>query len=129
MEITMQNQAIKKEYDVVGKDNINRDKVTQFLTFVLNNEAYGVNILNIKEIIDFGKVTHVPMTPDFIAGVINLRGSVVPVIDLALRFSQVSAQKTKRSSVVILDVKYDGQDLEDTVRKELYGDLLYGDEK
>ena len=77
---------------------------SQFLTFQLNQEVYGVNILKVKEIIDFGKITKVPMMPDFIAGVINLRGSVVPVIDLALRFSQTSAAKTKKSSVVIVEV-------------------------
>ena len=63
---------------------------SQFLTFQLNQEVYGVNILKVKEIIDFGKITKVPMMPDFIAGVINLRGSVVPVIDLALRLDRKS---------------------------------------
>lgn len=100
----MQTQNRDKNTDVKGSIKAGAGTVTQFLTFVMNGEIYGVNILNIKEIIDYGSITHVPMTPNFIAGVINLRGNVVPVVDLALRFSQESSKKTKRSSVVILDV-------------------------
>ncbi|MCP4276957.1 MAG: chemotaxis protein CheW, partial [Gammaproteobacteria bacterium] len=54
----------------------------QFLTFMMSGETYGVNILDIKGIIEYGNLTPVPMMPDFIAGVINLRGSVVPVVNL-----------------------------------------------
>jgi len=85
-------------------DKLSDRSDSQFLTFVLNDETYGIDILNIKELIDYGKVTRVPMMPGFIAGVINLRGSVVPVIDLAVRFAEESAQKTKRSSIVILEL-------------------------
>lgn len=81
----MQNQTSQKK--VVS--DIANDTVAQFLTFVLNNEVYGINILNIREIIDYGNITKVPMMPDFIAGVINLRGNVVPVVDLSLRFSKI----------------------------------------
>lgn len=88
------------------------DEVTQFLTFELNTNVYGINILNIKEIVDYGNITRVPMMPDFIAGVINLRGSVVPVVDLALRFSEQPSQRTKRSSIVILEVQNEEQTLE-----------------
>jgi len=84
----------------------------QFLTFMLNTEIYGINILNIKEIIDYGNITRVPMMPEFIAGVINLRGSVVPVVDLALRFLEQPSKRTKRSSIVILEVKFEEQKME-----------------
>ena len=60
------------------------EQVSQFLTFELAAEIYAINILFIREIIEYGNLTQVPMVPDFIAGVINLRGSVVPVIDLSL---------------------------------------------
>lgn len=86
--------------------------VMQCLTFVLNREVYGINILNIREIVEYGYVTRVPMMPDFVAGVINLRGNVVPVIDLALRFSDTPSQRTKRTSIVILGVDYEDEKLE-----------------
>ena len=88
------------------------DNVSQFLTFMLNGENYGINILNIREIIDLGRITQVPMMADYIAGVINLRGSVVPVVDLALRFSLTPSERTNRSSIVILEVKDEEQSLE-----------------
>jgi len=108
--------------DIAG--NIVSDKVTQFLTFVLNNEVYGINILNIKEIVDYGKITKVPMTPKFIAGVINLRGNVVPVVDLSLRFSQKASIKTKRSSVVILEIKHMEQDMEIGITVDMVNAVL-----
>jgi len=106
------------------KDEVANCQVTQFLTFVLNKEVYGINILNIREIIDYGNVTKVPMMPDFIAGVINLRGNVVPVVDLALRFSQKSSKRTKRSSVVILEVRYEGQKVEIGITVDVVNEVL-----
>ena len=100
------------------------DNAAQFLTFVLNDEAYGVNILNIKEIIDYGNITRVPMMPGYIAGVINLRGSVVPVVDLALRFSQDPSVRTKRSSIVILEVEYEDQRLEIGITVDVVNEVL-----
>ena len=89
-----------------------RDRVEQFLTFVLSNEIYGINILSIREIVEHGNVTRVPMMPEFIAGVINLRGSVVPVVDLAQRFSASASSITKKSSIVILEIEDEDQKLE-----------------
>ncbi len=76
----------------------------QFLTFIMSGETYGVNILDIKEIIEYGNLTPVPMMPDFIAGVINLRGSVVPVVNLKLRFGGDAGEIGKRTSIVIIEV-------------------------
>jgi len=101
-----QNVSSDIESDIAGEN------ITQFLTFILNTEVYGINILNIREIIDYGNITRVPMMPGFVAGVINLRGSVVPVVDLALRFSEKPSERTKRSSIVILEVEYEEQKLE-----------------
>ena len=120
----MQEQIAKQTSSNGSASNIAGEKVTQFLTFVLNDEVYGINILNIKEIIDYGNVTKVPMTPDFIAGVINLRGSVVPVIDLAIRFSKPTSTKTKRSSVVILDLEHEGEDLEIGITVDVVNEVL-----
>ncbi len=75
----------------------------QYLTFVLGGEVYALGILNIKEIIDYGQLTEVPMMPSFVRGVINLRGSVVPVIDLMARFGKGVTQIAKRTGIVIVE--------------------------
>ena len=100
------------------------DNITQYLTFMLNTEVYGINILSIKEIIDYGDITRVPMMSEFIAGVINLRGSVVPVVDLALRFSKRPSARTKRSSIVILEVSYEEQIMEIGITVDVVNEVL-----
>lgn len=87
------------------EDNIlNHDNQQQFLTFNLQGELFAIGILNIKEIIEYGHLTSVPMMPTFVRGVINLRGNVVPVIDLALRFGRAASVTTRRTCIVILEV-------------------------
>ena len=76
----------------------------QYLTFVLGGEMFAIRILNIKEIIEYGRLTTVPMMPSFIRGVINLRGSVVPVIDLAARFGRAASPISRRTCNVIIEV-------------------------
>jgi purine-binding chemotaxis protein CheW len=83
----------------------NASNVQQFLTFVLNDETYGVGILHIREIIEYDNLTVVPLMPDFISGVINLRGNVVPVVNLARRFEHESKEIGKRTSIIIIDIK------------------------
>jgi purine-binding chemotaxis protein CheW len=84
------------------------DGPQQYLTFLLGGEMFAVGILNVKEIIEYGNVTEIPMMPPFIRGVINLRGSVVPVIDLSARFGHKQSQVGKRSCIVIVEVTEDG---------------------
>lgn len=81
----------------------------QYLTFALGGETYAIGILAIKEIIEYGHLTAVPMVPRFIRGVINLRGAVVSVVDLAARFGREPAQATKRSCIVIVEVENGGE--------------------
>ena len=80
----------------------------QYLTFSLGGEMFAVGILNVKEIIEYGDLTQIPMMPGFIRGVINLRGAVVPVIDLAARFGSASAAVQKRTCNVIVEVRQEG---------------------
>ncbi|MCQ8103975.1 chemotaxis protein CheW [Methylomonas sp. SURF-2] len=75
----------------------------QYLTFVLGGEVYALGILNIKEIIDYGDLTEVPMMPACVRGVINLRGSVVPVVDLFARFGKGSSKIAKRTGIIIVE--------------------------
>lgn len=81
---------------------------TQYLTFMVAGEVFAIGILAIKEIIEYGAVTVVPMMPDCIRGVINLRGSVVPVMDLSARFGREPALVTKRTCIVIIEIEADG---------------------
>jgi purine-binding chemotaxis protein CheW len=81
----------------------------QYLGFYLAGEEYGVDILRVKEILEYETVTRVPTTPPSIRGVINLRGSVVPVVDLAVRFGLPETAVTRRSCIVVIEVELAGE--------------------
>jgi purine-binding chemotaxis protein CheW len=76
----------------------------QYLTFTLGEEMFAIGILCIREIIEFGHLTQVPTAPHFIRGVINLRGAVVPVVDLAVRFGRQPCEITRRTCIVIVEI-------------------------
>lgn len=82
-----------------------QEQAGQYLTFLIAGESFAVSILDVKEIIEITNVTHVPLTPDFIYGVINLRGNVVPVIDLSARLKNRRAEISKRSCIVLVAVE------------------------
>ena len=82
----------------------------QYLTFMLGGEMFSIGILAIKEIIEYDGLTEVPMMPACIRGVINLRGAVVPVMDLSARFNKPSTEVTKRTCIVIVEVANEEQD-------------------
>jgi purine-binding chemotaxis protein CheW len=81
----------------------------QLVVFDLNEEAYGVDISQVREIIRMQEITRVPRAPEFIEGVINLRGKVIPVVDLRARFSMPGTERTDEHRIVVVDV--DGQDI------------------
>lgn len=74
------------------------------MTFMLDNDAYAIGILSIKEIIEYTTMTEGPLMPACVRGVINLRGAVVPVMDLQVRFGQTPSPVTKRTCIVIVEV-------------------------
>jgi purine-binding chemotaxis protein CheW len=82
---------------------------TQYLTFNLGGETFAIGILSIKEIIGWQNLTEVPMMPACVRGVINLRGTVVPVLDLQSRFGSETSPVTKRTCVVIVEVDNEGE--------------------
>ncbi len=82
---------------------------TQYLTFMLGGEVYAIGILSIREIIEYGGLTTVPMMPGAIRGVINLRGAVVPVMDLSARFGRPSSDVTKKTCIVIVETEDQGE--------------------
>ncbi|MCP3921950.1 MAG: purine-binding chemotaxis protein CheW [Desulfobacterales bacterium] len=81
------------------------DKEGKFLTFTLAGEEYGIGILKIKEIIGMMAITTVPQTPDFVKGVINLRGKVIPVMDLRLRFDMESIDYNERTCIIVVEIE------------------------
>ena len=82
-----------------------QDQLRQYLTFQAGNKDLAISILDVKEIIEINTITDVPMTPDYIRGVINLRGNVVPVIDLSARLGKHCSEITKRSCIVLVKVE------------------------
>jgi len=82
---------------------VDNDAAGQFLTFVLGDEVFGISILSVKEILENTELTHIPMTPKFVAGVINLRGKAIPVIDLNVRLGGSPRKTTKKTCIVIVE--------------------------
>ena len=80
------------------------EQAAQYLTFVLGAETFAIGIMAIKEIIEYSSLTEVPMMPTYVRGVINLRGAVVPVLDLPVRFGKAASAVTKRTCIVIIEV-------------------------
>lgn len=79
----------------------------QYLTFLLRDECFGLGIETVREIIEYGQLTAVPLMPDFVRGVINLRGDIVPVIDLSIRLGRSPLEVHKRSCIIILEIPFE----------------------
>ena len=89
------DQAIGVMYEKEGK----------YLTFILDNEDYGIGILKVKEIIGVMPITSIPRTPEFLRGVINLRGKVIPVVDLRLKFGMEAIDYTERTCIIVVETE------------------------
>lgn len=83
-------------------------EATQYLTFRLDGEFFALDIGKVREVLDFSDITKVPQTPDYMRGVINLRGSVVPVVDLRLKFGMTQTEQTVSTCVIIAEVEIEG---------------------
>ncbi|HLE40043.1 MAG TPA: chemotaxis protein CheW [Nitrospirota bacterium] len=84
-------------------------ETTQYLTFKLGDEIFALDISKVREVLDFTTITKVPRTPEFMRGVINLRGSVVPVVDIKLKFGMPMTEKTVNTCIIITEVTVDGE--------------------
>jgi purine-binding chemotaxis protein CheW len=82
---------------------------TQYLTFKLGEEIFALDIAKVREVLDFTTVTKVPRTPDFMRGVINLRGSVVQVVDMRLKFGMTRTENTVNTCIILTEVTVDGE--------------------
>ena len=85
-------------------------KTSQYLTFKLDNEIYAMDITTVREVLDITQITKVPQMPDFMCGVINLRGSVVPVVDLRLKFGLEKAASVREACIVIIEIILDDEE-------------------
>ena len=85
--------------------NVMHEKEGKYLTFTLDNEDYGIGILKVKEIIGVMPITSIPRTPEFLRGVINLRGKVIPVVDLRLKFGMESIEYTERTCIIVVETE------------------------
>jgi len=81
----------------------------QYLTFKLDEEVYAVDVAKVREILDFSPITKVPRTPEFMRGVINLRGSVVPVVDMRLKFGMQKTEKSVNTCIVVVEVMLENE--------------------
>lgn len=88
--------------------DIAENLTTQFLTFALGQDAFAADVRIAKEIVDYTEVTQVPQTPGYLLGVINLRGAVVPVIDMRLKFGMTKGETTQNSCIIVMEVEIDG---------------------
>ena len=96
----------------ITREDTSRDteqKLQQYLTFMIGGEEYAVSLLKVKEIIEYDVVTEIPKTPQWVRGVINLRGNVVPVIDLAVKFRLPASVAGKLTCIVITEVECEGE--------------------
>ncbi|MFP4016265.1 MAG: chemotaxis protein CheW [Halanaerobiales bacterium] len=80
----------------------------KYLTFSLGKEEYGIPILKVKEIIGMMDITEVPKSPEFVKGVINLRGKIIPLMDLRLKFGLEEIEYTERTCIIVIDIKSNG---------------------
>ncbi|MBE0500352.1 MAG: chemotaxis protein CheW [Desulfuromonadales bacterium] len=100
------------------------NETTQFLTFTLGEDVFAIDVTMAREVLDLCEVTRVPQVPDYMLGVINLRGSVVPVIDMRRKFGMPAAKQTRDTCIVVVEVDIDGDAvvvgaLADSVREVL----------
>lgn len=82
---------------------------TQYITFKLGDESFAINVAQVREVLDLTQITRVPTAPDYMRGVVNVRGAAVPVVDLRLKFGLPRAKDTVHSRIVVLELDLDGE--------------------
>ena len=88
---------------------MNQEENHQYLTFKLDDEVFALGIDKVREVLDYSSVTKVPQTPDFMRGVINLRGSVVPVVDMRLKLAMAKTEQTVNTCIIIVEINLEGE--------------------
>lgn len=102
-------KELRSTVNSIGELNLQDEDHQKYLTFKVSDGIYGVGIDDVKEIIEYSTVTRVPLTAAFIRGVINLRGNVVPVVDLAIRIDKQSQEVSKRTCIIVVELEANGE--------------------
>lgn len=110
--------------DMMKNDKQNTDEIYTFLSFQLGEETFAANVKNVVNILEMKPITEVPQSPDYIKGVINLRGNVLPVADMRIKFGLPEIEVSKDTCILVLHINIDGEDIMlgamvDTVREVL----------
>lgn len=95
--------------EALETENVSKS-ANQYLTFILNDEEYGVEILNVQEIKSWGPYTPLPRSPAHVLGVINLRGAIVPIVDLRARLGLPAKEMTSTTAIIIISIEYEEKD-------------------
>jgi purine-binding chemotaxis protein CheW len=82
---------------------------TQYLTFKLEDEVFALGISEVREVLDYTTITKIPEMPDFMLGVINLRGAVVPVVDMRLKFGMTATERKVNTCIIIVEIEFEGE--------------------
>ena len=106
------------------KEEIVEKDITLYLTFHLDDEVLALEVSKVREVLDLCPVTRVPKTPEHLIGVVNLRGTIIPVIDLRLRFGLSRTEATEDARIVILEVSRDGADAEVGIMTDSVHDVV-----
>ena len=112
MTVASQNELIRTAKALQPGMQGDASEQSRYLTFLANDTLYGVDLDHVKEIIEYGALTQVPLAPAFVRGVFNLRGSVLPVIDLAVRLGKTPQPPSKRSCFILVELEDEGETLE-----------------
>nr|MDA8166000.1 chemotaxis protein CheW [Desulfobacteraceae bacterium] len=87
-------------------------QASQYLTFTMRDEDFAIEIAKVREVLDVSTLTRIPRMPDYLSGVINLRGNVVPVMDLGLKLGMTPIEKTKNTCIMIVEVAVEGVEVD-----------------
>nr|AUN37517.1 positive regulator of CheA protein activity [uncultured bacterium] len=84
-------------------------EIGQYITFKLGDESFAINVAQVREVLELTQITRVPSAPDYMRGVVNVRGKAIPVVDLRLKFGLPSAKDTLNSRIVVMELELDGE--------------------
>ncbi len=107
--IKRRSESEKGESTMEKENKTVVSKAAQYLTFKLRDEMFAIDVLQVREVLDLSNITKVPRAPDFMRGVINVRGSVVPVIDLRLKFGLPKTENTIDTRIVVMELNLEGE--------------------
>ncbi len=105
---TIENQTSSESVDVVASLAAEAEMQTQYLTFTLDGEAFATEIAKVREVLEYAQITPVPRSPEYMLGVINLRGNVVPIVDLRLQFGMQTREVDVDTCIIIIEIKIEG---------------------